>query len=144
MYRSALESVAYSINQQLTLMKAHDIPIDQIFVTGGGTQNEVWMQIIADVVGQEVSTPEITIGASFGDALMAASAVKYPGFETYDALLNYIKPGKTYVPNEKNHAIYKRYQKIYDALYDSLKDLMQYQAVYDFFDGTILPSLRLQ
>ena len=124
MYRSALESVAYSINQQLTLMKAHDIPIDQIFVTGGGTQNEVWMQIIADVVGQEVSTPEITIGASFGDALMAASAVKYPGFETYDALLNYIKPGKTYVPNEKNHEIYQRYQKIYDALYDSLKDLM--------------------
>ena len=124
MYRSALESVAYSINQQLTLMKAHDIPIDQIFVTGGGTQNEVWMQIIADVVGQEVSTPEITIGASFGDALMAASAVKYPGFETYDALLNYIRPGKTYVPNEKNHEIYQRYQKIYDALYDSLKDLM--------------------
>ena len=124
MYRSALEGVAYSISQQLSLMKAHDIPIDQIFVTGGGTLNEVWMQIIADVLGQEVSTPEITIGACFGDALMAASAVKYPGFESYDDLLKYIKPGKTYAPDMKKHEIYRKYQSVYDRLYETLKDLM--------------------
>ena len=124
MYRSALEGVAYSISQQLSLMKAHDIDIDQIFVTGGGTLNEVWMQIIADVLGQEISTPEITIGASFGDALMVASAVKYPGFESYDDLLRYIRPGKTYVPDLKKHEIYRKYQSVYDRLYESLKELM--------------------
>ncbi|MBQ1483045.1 MAG: FGGY-family carbohydrate kinase [Erysipelotrichaceae bacterium] len=124
MYRSALEGVAFSINQQLKLMKAHDIPIDQIFVTGGGTLNEVWMQIIADVLGMEISSPAVTIGASFGDALMAASAVAYPGFETYDSLLKFIKPGKTYVPDPEKHRIYERYQAIYDALYGSTKELM--------------------
>ncbi|MCR4632700.1 MAG: FGGY-family carbohydrate kinase [Erysipelotrichaceae bacterium] len=124
MYRSALEGVAYSINQQLKLMKAHNIPIDQIFVTGGGTLNEVWMQIIADVLGMEISSPAVTIGASFGDALMAASAVSYPGFETYDSLLKFIKPGKTYVPDMEKHCIYERCQAIYDALYESTKDLM--------------------
>ena len=123
-YRSALEGVAFSINQQLKLMKEHDIPIDQIFVTGGGTLNEKWMQIIADVLGINISSPLINIGASFGDALMAASAISYPGFETYDSLLKYIKPDKTYIPDMQKHEEYKKYQEIYDKLYESTKDLM--------------------
>lgn len=124
MYRSALEGVAFSINQQLRLMKAHDIPIDQIFVTGGGTLNESWMQIIADVLGMPVSSPLVNIGASFGDALMAASAIRYPGFETYDRMLNFIRPGKTYTPDDGRHEIYKKYQEIYDELYEATKHLM--------------------
>ena len=124
MYRSALEGVAYSINQQLILMKNHNVPIDQIFVTGGGAQNDLWMQIIADVTGQEIKLPLITVGASFGDALMAGSAVKYPGFETYDSLLKFIKSSKTYKPNMTNHEIYKKCQKVYDSLYESTKELM--------------------
>ena len=124
MYRSALEGVAFSINQQLLLMKAHNVAIDQIFVTGGGAQNDLWMQIVADVTGQEISLPAITVGASFGDALMAASAVKYPGFETYDSLLKYIKPSKVYKPNMANHEVYKKYQEVYNDLYESTKELM--------------------
>lgn len=38
MYRSALESVAYSVNQQLNIMLSHDVPIDQIFAVGGGVK----------------------------------------------------------------------------------------------------------
>jgi len=123
-YRSALEAVAFSINQQLKLMKDHDILIDQIFVTGGGTLNPVWMQIIANVLGISISSPAVNIGASFGDALMAASAISYPGFETYDSLLKYIRPDKTYIPDMEKHEIYKKYQKIYDDLYEANKDLM--------------------
>ncbi len=123
-YRSALEAVAFSINQQLQLMKSHDIPIDQIFVTGGGAQNDLWMQILADVIGLKISLPLVTVGASFGDALMAASAVKYPGFETYDDLLKFIRPGKSFEPDMKKHGIYGKYQKIYDQLYEATKELM--------------------
>ena len=65
MYRSALESVAYSVNQQLKIMLEHDVPIDQIFAVGGGVKNDLWMQIVADVTGKEISTPAITVGASF-------------------------------------------------------------------------------
>ncbi|MBQ6333818.1 MAG: FGGY-family carbohydrate kinase [Erysipelotrichaceae bacterium] len=124
LYRSALEGIAFSISQQLQLMQAHDVKIDRIFITGGGTLNEVWMQILADVLGITISSPMINIGASFGDALMAASAIKYPGFETYDELLKFIKPGKTYVPDLEKHAIYKKYQVIYDKLYELNKELM--------------------
>ncbi len=124
MYRSALESVAYSVNQQLKIMMSHDVPIDQIFAVGGGVKNELWMQIVADVTGKEISTPAITVGASFGDALMAASGIRYPGFETFDKLTDFIKPGKTYIPNMENHEIYKKYQAIYDELYPATVGLM--------------------
>ena len=124
LYRSALEGVAFSINQQLKLMESHDVPIDRIFVTGGGTLNETWMQIIADVLGKQISSPLVNIGASFGDALMAASAIRWPGFESYDKMLNFIRPGKTYLPDIKRHEKYQEYQKLYDALYEANKELM--------------------
>ena len=124
MYRSALESVAYSVNQQLKIMLDHDISIDQIFAVGGGVKNELWMQIVADVTGKAISIPAITVGASFGDALMAASGIKYPGFESFNKLTDFIKPGKTYYPNKETHEAYKKYQKIYDSLYPATVDLM--------------------
>lgn len=125
LYRSALESVAYSVNQQIRLMEAHDhVEIEQIFAVGGGVQNPLWMQIVADVTGKEINTPLVTIGASFGDAMMAATAVKFPGFEDFAALTKFIKPGKTFYPDEKNHETYKKYQDVYDRLYPAVAGLM--------------------
>ena len=124
MYRSALESVAYSVNQQIKMMMSHDVPIDTIYAVSGGVQNPSWMQIVADVTGLEISTPAITVGASFGDALMAASGIQYPGYETFASLTNFIKPGKVYYPNMENHEIYKKYQAIYDELYPATVALM--------------------
>lgn len=124
MYRSALEAVGYSVNQQLRIMLDHHVPVDQIFAVGGGAKNELWMQIVADITGFEISTPAVTIGACFGDALMAASGIKHPGFESFAALTNFIKPGKTYIPNADNHRTYQEYQKIYDDLYPITKELM--------------------
>ena len=42
---------------------------------GGGTSSAVWMQIVSDVTGQPQRVPEQTIGASYGDALLAAVAI---------------------------------------------------------------------
>lgn len=124
MYRSALEAIGYSVNQQLKIMLGHAVPIDQIFAVGGGVKNELWMQIVADIAGREISTPAITVGASFGDALMAASGIKHPGFESFASLTAFIKPGKSYLPNMERHEQYKKYQAIYDALYPATMELM--------------------
>lgn len=120
LYRSALEGIGYSIAQQIAIMRSHEnVRIDRIIAVGGGTQNPVWMQIIADILGTPVSTPKVTVGACYGDALMAAQAVRYPGFEDYRRLTNFIQEGKVYAPNPENHAQYRKYQKIYDALYQA-------------------------
>lgn len=125
LYRSALEAVAYSVNQQIRIMESHkDVTIDQIFAVGGGVQNPQWMQIVADVTGKEIHTPLITIGASFGDAMMAATAIQYPGFEDFSALTKFIRPGNTYSPDQQAHEQYERFQEIYDQLYPATMTLM--------------------
>ena len=124
MYRSALEAVGYSVNQQIKLMESHDnVVIDQIFAVGGGVKNPAWMQIVADITGKTISTPAVTVGASFGDAMMAALGVHYDGFENFASLTKFIKPGKSYEPNMENHEKYKKFQSIYDRLYEATKDL---------------------
>ena len=81
------------------------------------------MQIIADILGKEISTPQVTVGACYGDALMAALGVSFPGFENYAALTRYVRAGRTYTPDPRAHAVYEKYQAVYDALYDTTKDL---------------------
>lgn len=125
LYRSALEGVGYSVAQQIRLMRQHpEVKLERIIAVGGGTLNPVWMQIITDILGEPISTPEVTVGAAFGDAMIAALAVKHPGFEDYSSLCDFIKDGKTYVPNLENHAVYEKHQHIYDALYSKTADLV--------------------
>lgn len=125
MYRSALEGIAYSIEQQIRIMETHkDVSIDQIYAVGGGVQNHLWMQLVADVTGKEINTPLVTIGASYGDAMMAATGIRHPGFEDFSSLTEFIKPGKTYYPNMESHEKYRKYQAIYDRLYPAVKELM--------------------
>lgn len=124
LYRSALEAVGYSINQQIKIMESHDnVDINQIFAVGGGVKNTTWMQIVADIIGKTINTPAVTVGASFGDALMAALGVHYDGFDSFSSLTKFIKPGKKYVPNMENHEKYKEFQEIYGRLYEATKDL---------------------
>lgn len=126
LYRSALEGVGYSIAQQISLMRSHgNVHIDRIIAVGGGTLNPVWMQIIADILGTPLSTPAVTVGASYGDAMMAALAIKHPGFQDYSSLTAIIREGKTYEPDFEKHAVYQHYQAIYDRLYGATADLAQ-------------------
>ena len=42
---------------------------------GGGTAQRIWTQIVSDVTGLPPDRPGLTVGASYGDARMAADAV---------------------------------------------------------------------
>ena len=120
MYKSALEGIGFSINQQIKIMESHEgINIDTIYAAGGGVQNEVWMQIVSDIIGKNILVPAITIGASYGDAMMAAIGIKSEGFLEFSDITKHIKTGKIYTPNLINHEKYKKYQEIYDSIYYS-------------------------
>lgn len=124
LYRSALEGVGYSIAQQIARMRSHEnVEINRIIAVGGGTLNPVWMQMIADILGMPICSPEITLGACFGDAMMAALAVKHPGFDSYDSLTRYIREGTVYTPHPENHSVYAKYQVLYDRLYPVTAEL---------------------
>ena len=122
LYHSALEAIGYSIADHLAIFRENDAAPKRIFAAGGGTKNPIWMQIIADITGEEIHTANVTIGAAYGDALMAAIAVGH--IEKFSDIRNYITEGVSYKPNKKNHEIYKKYHAMFNELYETTKNLM--------------------
>ncbi len=122
MYKSALEGVGYSIAQHADIMEEHGIELKHIMAVGGGTKNAAWMQITADILGRQVEIPEVTVGASYGDALMAALADGR--FQSFKELRSAIRIARVVEPDMESYGKYQKYKKIFGELYERNKDLM--------------------
>lgn len=75
LYRAALEATALAVRHNMETMRAAGADIRRIVAVGGGTQGELWMQIVSDATGLVQEVPTTTIGASFGAAILARAAV---------------------------------------------------------------------
>ena len=122
MFRSVLEGIAYGTHHVLqTFDEVGETP-QNIFAVGGGTKNQVWSQATSDVSGKAQTLREKSIGASYGNALLAAIAVG-------DANLNDINlwnPVTTKInPQKETREIYARQYRIFRELYERNKDLMR-------------------
>lgn len=120
--RSAYEAVCYSIKQHFDIFEELEVPIKNIMVTGGGTKNPLWIQMLSDILGLEIKTPAITIGASYGDALMAM--IGTGNIESFEEASKLIKIGKTYKPVKENTEKYLKFYEVYNCLYNINKNLM--------------------
>lgn len=121
-YHAALEGIAYGIAQNIRVIEEIGLPVENMIAVGGGTKNPVWMQIVADIINKPVLIPKVSIGASYGSALMAALGIG--DLKNFDELSSVIEIAQNIYPKEKNRQIYKKYLKIYDRLYVANKDLM--------------------
>lgn len=76
LFRATYEGTAFGFRQILNLLDqvSEDLP-QRIVAVGGGTQGGLWTQIVSDVTQRPQYIPKQTIGASYGDALMAAIGV---------------------------------------------------------------------
>jgi xylulokinase len=75
--RAALEAVAMGVRHNLEAFDAarpSGSPWRAVAV-GGGAAGSLWPQIVSDVCGRAQDIPAQTVGASYGDALLAAAAV---------------------------------------------------------------------
>ncbi|GAB6100115.1 xylulokinase [Halanaerocella petrolearia] len=119
--RSLLEGVSFGLRDSLELIKDKDIEIDEVRVIGGGAKSELWQQILADILGEEISLINIEEGPAFGAALIAGVGVGvYDNFSA--ATENIIEVNKKVAPNSEKSEYYNNYYKLYKQLYASLKD----------------------
>lgn len=124
--RSVLEGVTYGMRDALEIIKEMDLPIDQVYATGGGARSQFWRQIQADIYNTELVTINIAEGPAFGAAILAgvASGV-YKSIES--ATDDLVKIRSRTQPIAKNVDIYNEYYQIYRDLYPTLKP--QFDAV---------------
>lgn len=123
-YRAIIEGVAFALREGLDeiVKKTHKKP-DYLVVSGGGSDSDIVLQILADVFDIEVhksATPQSsTIGGAMS-GFLANGTFKTPE----EAVAAMVKPGYVIKPNTANVATYdKLYKKVYLKMYPSLKKI---------------------
>lgn len=74
-YRAILEGIANGTHHVIETCRAAGQAPRRLLAVGGGTKNRVWRQATSDVSGLDQILCETTVGASYGDAFLAAMAI---------------------------------------------------------------------
>jgi len=112
LYRGLLEGSAYEVRHNLEVMEAAGAAPEQLTAIGGGTKSGLWTQIVSDVTGLRQVIPAVTIGASYGDAMLAGDGA---GLVAADARWN--APAETLRPDARARARYDELYRVYRSLY---------------------------
>jgi xylulokinase len=122
MFRALLEGIACGTNHIIeTYLDAGQNP-RAIFAVGGGSKNRVWAQATSDISGRDQVLRTNIIGASYGDAFLAAVAVGDVGVET---IKTWNPVASEIAPNPDHAAIYRRQYRVFRDLYQHTGGLMK-------------------
>jgi xylulokinase len=118
LFRAAVEGIASGTAHILdTCREAGAVPA-RILAVGGGTQNAVWMQATSDLCSLPQVVCEKTLGASFGDAFLAACAA---GITAPDEITRWNPVERTVQPEAV--PAYDRQYPLWKALYTQTRDI---------------------
>lgn len=113
-YRATLEGIAYGVRHNLEAMSEAGGDAARLVAVGGGTQGGLWTQIVSDVTGRPQQVPTETVGASFGDALLAAIGTGVAvAPENWNPVAKTVEPDPAHV--ERYDAFYDHYRALYDS-----------------------------
>jgi xylulokinase len=119
LFRATLEGVALGIRHNLDAFEAIGAPVERVVAVGGGAQSDTWLQIVSDATGVPQVVPEVTLGASYGDAFLAGRAAGLLGPEAIDA---WARPRATIEPNADLRGLYDERYELYRRLYVETRD----------------------
>ena len=121
LFRATLEGVGFGVRHNLEAFAQIGARVDRIVAVGGGAQSDTWLQIISDIANVSQLVPQVTIGASYGDAFLAGRAA---GLLKASDIHAWVQPGRTIQPDPTHRALYDRMYPQYLRLYENTKDLM--------------------
>ena len=125
--RATMEGICYSMNTVLLALKEFG-DIRDIRVSGSFTKSQLWLQILADVLNQELTLPDNSEGAAFGAAVLGFIASgKLKGISDTAELVH---PKKRYQPIAGNVETYRELYDIFARLYWKLQPEFADIAVY--------------
>jgi sugar (pentulose or hexulose) kinase len=128
MFRALVEGIIIQIKLGTTKMTGYlDLPINELYIGGGGSKSNFTAQIISDVFNVPVNRTRESENCSLGAAMCGAvGAGIYPDLNS--AIDGMGKNYDRFLPNKENHELYEALsgrviEKLYPALEDILKDL---------------------
>ncbi len=117
-WRALLESVAYGFRHHVDILADIGHAPKRFYASDGGTRSEIWMQIMADVLGEPLQLLDNHYGSSLGAAFVAAIGA---GIVNDWAAVAQLSPrGRIVRPDAAHRAIYDYGYQRYRSLYGHL------------------------
>ncbi|TYS90035.1 xylulokinase [Rossellomorea aquimaris] len=120
--RAVMEGITFSLNESLAIFRGSGKQIETIVSTGGGTKNEDWLQMQADIFNARIVKLSSEQGPGMGAAMLAAY-----GCGWFDSLKEcadeFLKVEREFIPNDANVEIYKELFHLYQDVYGQTKSL---------------------
>lgn len=119
LYRALLEATGFGVRHIVETLRAAGAHGRRLVAVGGGTQRDLWPHIVSDILGQPQEIPRETIGASYGDALLAAMAAGLA-----DERTSWNAPAAIVEPRVEHAEVYDRLYEVYRSLYPATREAM--------------------
>ena len=127
--RAVMEGITFSLNESIAIFRESGKTIDTIISTGGGTKNEDWLQMQADIFDAKIVKLSSEQGPGMGAAMLAAF-----GCSWFDSLQEcakaFLRIDKEFLPNQENAKAYKKLFAMYQGVYGSTKEMNEKLAAY--------------
>ena len=116
LFRAAYEGISFGIRQILERFDDAHSGLRTVAV-GGGLRSPIWAQAVSDITGRPQLVPEQAIGASYGDALLAAIGVGLVPPDT-----DWAKIAREIKPDPRNRDLYEGLYSTWRELYPATRD----------------------
>lgn len=117
LWRAVLEAIGYDYMEITDIYRSAGVDLSRIAITEGGSRDDLWNQMKADMLDSKVITLENAGGAVVTNCLFGAYAVNHIQ-DIKGKLEGYLKIKKNYQPDEEQ-------TKIYRELYQVQKELVK-------------------
>jgi gluconokinase len=116
--RAALEGVCQQLALVLRSMRSAGLGVEQIRATGGFARSPLWRQMLADVLGSDISFASGHEGSGFGAALLGMQALGL--IESIDVAAELVGVESTLHPDPGDAAVHASLQPVFEQLYEAL------------------------
>ncbi|MBP7257374.1 MAG: FGGY-family carbohydrate kinase [Chitinophagales bacterium] len=123
--RANFEGIGFNLKWTIdNLEKDYGFRFDTLKITGGGSKNKSWMQLIADITNRKIITTSQPVNAgAFGAAMCAM--VGSGTFKDFSEINKLIQCVDTFIPNPKHTKIYNELFNIYKSVFHQLNKTYQ-------------------
>ncbi len=117
--RAVLEGVAFGLRDSLELLRGLGVEASHARVSGGGSRGDLWLRIVASVLGIPLETTATDEGSAYGAALLGGVAGGMFA-DVNEAAARCVRVERRIEPDAADAAqyelLYRRYRELYPAL----------------------------
>lgn len=108
---AVLEGVAFSLKENIEIIKSLGVDITLSGICGGGTRNKEWVKLIATILNIDINVPVLEHGGVLGACILAARGCGNDISRSFYGIKETIHPDKSMVAFYEQK--YSRYLKLY-------------------------------